>query len=524
MKMAEIVHRILCCECGVSIEPNPSNMCVYCLRSHYDITENIPKQATLHFCRNCERYLQPPGEWISAALESRELLSLCVKKLRGLKDLKLVNAGFIWTEAHSKRIKVKLTVQGELPDHTLMEQVFVVEFTVQNQMCDDCHRIEAQDYWRCMVQLRQHAENRKSLYYLEQLIMKHRAHQNTLDIKPMDGGLDFYYGSDNYARKLVDFIQSTVPVRVTTSKRLISHDIHSNTFNYKYTWSVEVVPLSKDSVVCLSHRQRQQFGNLSPLCIIRKVTTGIHLIDPITTQIAEVSATSYYRSPFESIANPQQLIEYVVMDMDLVSIKDRPQFPGQGHISSRHALADIWVVRATELGHNDNLIHVRSHLGNILKIGDSVLGYSIGDSNVNNTEFDKLKTQNIPDVILVKKFYSDHLTRSNKRLWKLRHIVDDMMTNERQMDDYQAFLEDIEEDPEYRKQINVYRDTSKPINNNNNGQSMEEDNNYPHITLAEMLDDLHLNDNNDDDDDDHEEMKDNDVEMTEDSHPPPPPA
>lgn len=81
-------------------------MCVACLRTVVDITANIPKQAIIHFCRNCERYLQPPAEWIQCALESRELLALCLKKIKGLKEVKLIDAGFIWTEPHSKRIKV----------------------------------------------------------------------------------------------------------------------------------------------------------------------------------------------------------------------------------------------------------------------------------------------------------------------------------------------------------------------------------------------------------------------------------
>jgi len=45
----------LCCQCGTPIEPNPANMCVACLRSQVDITEGIPKQATLYFCKGCER-------------------------------------------------------------------------------------------------------------------------------------------------------------------------------------------------------------------------------------------------------------------------------------------------------------------------------------------------------------------------------------------------------------------------------------------------------------------------------------
>ena len=81
-------------------------MCVGCLRKTVDITKDIPKQATVHFCKGCQRYLQPPNDWISCALESRELLSLCLKKLKSLQKVKLVDAGFIWTEPHSKRLKV----------------------------------------------------------------------------------------------------------------------------------------------------------------------------------------------------------------------------------------------------------------------------------------------------------------------------------------------------------------------------------------------------------------------------------
>uniref|UniRef100_A0A1B0DM35 60S ribosomal export protein NMD3 n=1 Tax=Phlebotomus papatasi TaxID=29031 RepID=A0A1B0DM35_PHLPP len=103
-------------------------MCVGCLRTHVDITEGIPKQAVLQFCRNCERYLQPPSEWVQCSLESRELLAVCLKRLKGLKEVKLIDAGFIWTEPHSKRLKVKLTVQGEVLGGAVLQQIFVVEW------------------------------------------------------------------------------------------------------------------------------------------------------------------------------------------------------------------------------------------------------------------------------------------------------------------------------------------------------------------------------------------------------------
>jgi NMD protein affecting ribosome stability and mRNA decay len=94
-------------------------MCVDCIRTHVDISEGIPKQATLHWCKFCERYLQPPGQWLTCALESRELLALCLKKLKGLGKVRLVDAGFVWTEPHSKRVKVKLTIQKEVRPHAM---------------------------------------------------------------------------------------------------------------------------------------------------------------------------------------------------------------------------------------------------------------------------------------------------------------------------------------------------------------------------------------------------------------------
>jgi len=105
---------ILCADCGTPIPPNSANRCVNCLRNSVDITEGIPKQAAISFCRNCDRWLSPPQAWLIAELESRELLAICLRKMKGLKEVRLVDAGFIWTEPHSKRLRVKLTVQKEV--------------------------------------------------------------------------------------------------------------------------------------------------------------------------------------------------------------------------------------------------------------------------------------------------------------------------------------------------------------------------------------------------------------------------
>lgn len=53
-----------------------------------DITEGIQKQVTVLWCKDCGRYLQPPKHWLRAELESKELLTFCIKKIRGLNKVR----------------------------------------------------------------------------------------------------------------------------------------------------------------------------------------------------------------------------------------------------------------------------------------------------------------------------------------------------------------------------------------------------------------------------------------------------
>ena len=43
----------------------------------------------------------------------------------------------------------------------------------------------------------------------------------------------------------MDFLQSVVPIRFRSDKQLVSHDTHTTVYNYKYTFSVEIVPICK---------------------------------------------------------------------------------------------------------------------------------------------------------------------------------------------------------------------------------------------------------------------------------------
>ncbi len=69
--------------------------------------------------------------------------------------MKLVDAGFIWTEPHSRRLRVKLTVQGEVFNGAILQQALVVEYVVEPHMCLDCTRAanSSSNAWTACVQV-----------------------------------------------------------------------------------------------------------------------------------------------------------------------------------------------------------------------------------------------------------------------------------------------------------------------------------------------------------------------------------
>ncbi|KAL5710729.1 hypothetical protein ACHQM5_021259 [Ranunculus cassubicifolius] len=400
-KVPQTVGSVLCCKCGIPMAPNAANMCVKCLRSQVDITEGLQKHVIIMWCPQCESFLQPPRTWIKAQLESRELLAFCVKRLKNLSRVKLIHAEFIWTEPHSKRIKVKIKVQKEVLNGVPLQQQYVVEFVVTDYMCESCSRVAANpDQWIAAVQLRQHVSHRRSFFYLEQLILKHGAADKAIKIKQMDQGIDFFFSNRSHGLKFMEFVGKVVPIKSRSDKQLVSHDIKSNNYNYKYTFSVEICPICREDLICLPPKVAVSLGNLGPLVICAKVSNSICLLDPFTLRYAFLDADQYYRNPFKALFSGKQLVEYVVLDVEPVG--------SEVHIAgSKYALADVQVARISDFGKNDLVFSVRTHIGHFLNPGDYALGYDLYGANHNDIELDKYRNLVIPDVILLKKSYEE---------------------------------------------------------------------------------------------------------------------
>jgi len=78
-----------------------------------------------------------------------------------------------------------------------------------------------------------------------------------------------------------------------------------------YCFSVEIVPVSKDSVVCLPHKLTHHLGGISPLCLVQSLTNCIHLIDPATTQ--SKSSNILYGSEGKNYCTTKKLFLFILV-------------------------------------------------------------------------------------------------------------------------------------------------------------------------------------------------------------------
>ncbi|CAK4684206.1 unnamed protein product [Aphanomyces euteiches] len=434
--------------CGVSIEPNMANMCAPCLSNEVDITEGISKELTLVQCRGCLRFQRTAGGkgsqpvFSECPLESLELMALCLKKIHGLnKDVKLIDASFIWTEPHSKRIKLKLTIRKEAVRNAFLQKSFVVTFVVENLKCADCTKQYRNETWKAVVQIRQKVNHKRTFYHLEQIILKHSAHERAIGMTAEKDGMDFFFGEKNSAERFTQFIGQHVPVRSKSARKLVSTDNHNNTANVKLTIAAEVAPICKDDIIVLDKRMAQLVG--SSLVLVSRVTTQIHILDPLTARRAEITSEKYWKNPFEALDSASSMVDFIVLDVELL---------GRKASKDDDLMADVEVARVTDFGVNDTTFHVTTHLGRYLSAGDTVKGYDLGRCNFGTRQLYYLK-DDLPDILLVRRVFPKKDAQDPKS--KKRHARKSLglaraktRDADKEEEEYEAFMEEYEEEQE----------------------------------------------------------------------------
>ncbi|CAG9317855.1 unnamed protein product [Blepharisma stoltei] len=485
----------ICCLCGSNMPHNPSGMCLNCLKSRVDITQEIQKECTVHFCRNCGRYLRPP--WMHIELESQDMLQLCLKKIKGLNKVKLIDANFLYTEPHSRRLRLKLAVQKEVHRDTTLEQTFLVEFIVQNLQCDDCQRSFTPHTWIAKVQARQRVTHQRTFYYLEQLLLKHGLNNKVTAVKQIDKGLDFEFFNKSHAGRFIDFLHSYIPIQVKQSKFLVSHDASNNTYKYKYTYLAEIAQICKDDLLVLP--KEHNAGGVGPLVLCYKVTNIIHVINPYTMRRMDIPNEKFWKHPFTAFASSSQLSEFIVLDIEEernygkntesmeVETTSNSNISFNKYINRKFKQIEVEVARADRVGVPGNSFHVKTHLGHILRVGDSVLGYDLQAMVSNSAEQDSLP-RDFPDVLLVKKIYPDLNKPNRKRLFKLNRMNIEA-EKEPNHEEYEEFLNEVEADPEIRANIVLYKNEAA-----NPEEAKIDDDTFPTVQLEELISHLTIHD------------------------------
>ena len=527
---------VLCCMCGVSIAPNPSNTCASCLASKADVTRGISTEATLHQCRGCQRWHKDAGKWLGCELESRELMSLCLSKVSGLSGrnasgdkVRVVDAGWVWTEPHSMRLKVRLTVQKEVQAGTILQQSFVVVFVVRNQQCIECQAEFRQGSWKSLVQVRQRVNHKRTFLYLEQLILKHGAHRGCLSIETFRDGMDFYFPDKGKAARFISFLENVVPIKTKVSKKLISTDDKSNVSNYKYTNYVEICPLCKDDLLYLPSKTARNLGNISRLVMVKNISNVIQLIDPLSGQTAAMSPEVFWRDPLRPVitAARSRLTRYIVLGKEAVALERNVSKKGTSK-RNRNKLAAVILAKEEDLGINDVQYEERSHLGYLMRSGDVNEGYDLKELQfVDDDAEEDRSAGKLPDVVVVRKLYGGVATNeadaAKKRIFRLQRLDVDVAESMRsrsakkdqEMEDMdeEDFLREVEADKEMRVNMNLYKsellakkeegegeggDGNGANGSDNNAKSNidndEEDDDDQQVKLDELLDGLVLSD------------------------------
>lgn len=245
---------------------------------------------------------------------------------------------------------------------------------------------------------------------------------------------------------------------------------------------MEIVPICKDDLVCIPLKQARQMSNISPLTICVRVGNSIQLLDPATLQSCDISSQMYWRTPFDTLATVTDLVEFTILDIELDRTKTKGKFimadaqvALAGAFRSSGGVPEDDEMDFDAAGVTNQIYHTRTHLGAILQPGDTALGYHITNSNYNSNDFATLPSSRIPDIILVKKTYPNRRKKSKARNWKLRSIAKEAgeegeTSSARGMvgrmggrdqkkveEDYELFLRDLEEDPELRAGVNLYK-------------------------------------------------------------------
>ena len=226
------------------------------------------------------------------------------------------------------------------------------------------------------------------------------------------------------------------------------------------------------------------------MVLVYKISKFINIIDIRTMQTFEIDKQTFWKDSFKACLGRDRLSEFIVLNIENV---DNDNNTSRAVVRNKFRQVQVEIARKEDFGVNDRTFIVNTHLGEVLNFNDTVLAYDLIENNLADLEEFQQKHIFNQDIIIVKKTFPKFRKHQRKRYWKLRHFDDanpeqedaDMQEDEeqeqqakepkkkrnqkkkqRKLDkanvkndkDYQLFLQDIEEDEEFRSKMNLYKD------------------------------------------------------------------
>jgi len=238
----------------------------------------------------------------------------------------------------------------------------------------------------------------------------------TLKIEEEPDGLNFFFRNKNHGLQLLSFFQSMVPYKQKDSKELISHDVHTGVADYKYTTIIEMPKICKDDLIILPVGLAKELGGVNSLGVCYKVSLQIHCYDPVTLRCYEISSKQYFNYEEDLVIVPFRGQETKFMIQDIQEDKHKASMINTTFSNIKNRFAYVEVLKESD----GTTYCCQTHLGHILKHGDTVVGFDV--RSINCTEdLDSLKNQkSLPDVILVRKHYDEKYRK--RKIWKLNRL------------------------------------------------------------------------------------------------------
>jgi len=221
----------------------------------------------------------------------------------------------------------------------------------------------------------------------------------------------------------------------------------------------------------------------------------------------EIDGASYWKNPFGSILDRNVLTQFVILNID-TEIQDVNE--SKAAKRNKFKFAEVEVQRVYET--TGKTYFTYTHLGESLNFDDTVLAYDLESANLKDEQMSELEKskKRIPEVIIVRKTYprTREKRKQKKRTWKLKHFavqkgttIDDieeakekavkaggkkaakiskkLKKEEKHLDsknqDYEIFLQDLEEDKELRSQIKLYKNEEVKQDSKSKRQEIKKD-------------------------------------------------